>query len=635
MCGIFGFVSEHGASPLMVVDGLRKLEYRGYDSWGVASLTPAEVSVAGEGDGHGGNGAVATANTNHTLRLLKRTGKISRTQPDELAAIAAPAPVVIGHTRWATHGKPDQTNAHPHTSHTGRITLVHNGIVENHAELRGLLQAKGIRFVSETDTEVVAHLLDDELSGGADFHDALSRTLLQLHGAFGMLIVDRRQPDRLFAVRMGSPLVVGLTGQGRTFVSSDAGALVEHTREVIYLEDGEYAEVTAAGEETFDFHRSGRVKTPEQINFDLAAAELGNFEHYMLKEIYEQPNAMRDVLRGRLLHGDATVHLAGLEEMGEKLPTRIMILACGTSWHAALMARHYFEEIARVPTVVEYASEFRYRNAVVEPDTMVIAMSQSGETADTLAGLRESIRQGATPFGIVNVVGSSIARACGRGVFLHAGPEFGVAATKSFTNMLLVVLMMAIYFGRLRRMPLRVGLDLLRALEDLPEQAEKTLELDMQCKEIATQYVDAHSFLYIGRALEYPMALEGALKLKEVSYIHAEGLPAAELKHGPIALIDEAMPVVVTATQSFILDKVASNVQEIRARGGRIIVITSVENHEFDDLADHVLRVPTTHDLVSPILAAIPGQLLAYHLAALRGCDVDQPRNLAKSVTVE
>lgn len=609
MCGIFGFVGIEPVPGRLVTEGLRRLEYRGYDSWGVATLTPGAP-----------------------IAVLKQVGKISRTSEEDLRSLSEPAFAAIGHTRWATHGPPNQVNAHPHMSASGRIAVVHNGIIENYRDLRTLLESEGVHFISETDTEVIAHLLDRELSRVAHFHEALSRCLLELRGAFGLAILDREQPDRIFAVRMGSPLVVGV-GDHVRFVSSDANALVAHTQQVIYLDDGEWADIGPDQVETFDFNRSATSKTAQQIELELAATELGSFPHYMLKEIFDQPNAIRDALSGRLLRGEATVKLDGL--IGLEIPARIKVLACGSSWHAGLVGKYFFEELAGIPTEIEYASEFRYRSAVIEPHTLVIAMSQSGETADTLAGLRESVRRGANPLGIVNVVGSSIARECGRGVYIHAGPEFGVAATKSFINQLIVLLLVAIHFGRKRGMSIRQGLDLLSALEVLPELTSKVLEQSDRVREIVHQYVSADNFLYIGRSLEYPIALEGALKLKEVSYIHAEGLPAAELKHGPIALITPEMPIVVVATQSFILDKVASNVQEIRARGGRIIAVISEENHEFDDLADHVIPVPTTHDIVSPILATIPTQLIAYHLAVLRGCDVDQPRNLAKSVTVE
>jgi glucosamine--fructose-6-phosphate aminotransferase (isomerizing) len=612
MCGIFGYVANGHVSPELVVEGLRRLEYRGYDSWGIASL-----------------------NAGQDVQITKAVGKISKTSEDLLSKLREPATLAMGHTRWATHGEPNETNAHPHRSQSGRIIVVHNGIIENHRELRNLLESEGYVFRSQTDTEVIAHLLDRNLRYTGKFDEALSLTVLELKGAFGLAVMDMEQPDRLFAVRLGSPLVVGVD-EGRCLISSDANALAPYTKQVIYLDDGEWAEVTREGVTTYDFNRLATGKIAEQIEIDVAAAELGSFRHYMLKEMYDQPESLRNALRGRLQRSEATVRLAGLDDLGDRYrPERVKILACGSSWHAGLVGRYFFEELARMPTEVEYASEFRYRNAVIEPGTLVIAMSQSGETADTLAGLRESKRRGAQALGVVNVVGSSIARECGRGVYLHAGPECGVAATKSFTNQLVVLLMLAIHYGRQRGMSIRQGLELLDSLERLPELAEKVLKTDEQIRAISEEYVDAANFLYIGRSMEFPIALEGALKLKEVSYIHAEGLPAAELKHGPIALITPEMPTVVIATQSFILDKVASNVQEIKARGGRIIAIVSEENEAFQSLADHVISVPTAHDFVSPILATIPTQLLAYHLAVLRGCDVDQPRNLAKSVTVE
>ena len=612
MCGIFGFVSKARKSVHTVVEGLRRLEYRGYDSWGIACAGPQG-----------------------TLRLVKRVGKISRTTDEDLVAVAEPTTMAIGHTRWATHGAANAANAHPHLSQDGQIAVVHNGIIENYRELRANLEAEGYQFRSQTDTEVIAHLLQRSLTRTSDFHDAFVRTLRQLQGAFGLAVAHAEYPDRVLAARMGSPLVIGVSS-GVQFVSSDANNLIAHTNQVIYLDDGEWAELTADKVETFDFHRSATCKDAQQIDLELAATELGRFKHYMLKEIYEQPQAISDAIRGRLLHGQATVQMAGLDGLGgKKGPARIKIIACGSSWHAALVGKQYLEEFAQLPTEVEYASEFRYRKVVIEPRTLVIAISQSGETADTLAGLRESLHRGASALGIVNVVGSTIARECGRGVYLHAGPEFGVAATKSFTNQLVALLMLAIYFGRQRGMPIRQGLQLLDALEQLPELAEKALRRDDAIREIAEQYVGAANCLYIGRSLEYPIAIEGALKLKEVSYIHAEGLPAAELKHGPIALITPEMPTVVLATLPSIHEKVASNVQEIHARGGQIIAIVSESNPSLKTLADHLITVPEAPHCICPMLSTIPTQLLAYHLAVLRGCDVDQPRNLAKSVTVE
>jgi len=614
MCGIFGFVGANARPSDLVVGGLRRLEYRGYDSWGVACTPPD------------GNAA--------KLRVLKSVGKISRTVDDELLPVSSPAPSAIGHTRWATHGSPNETNAHPHLSRDGRLAVVHNGIIENHRELRAHLERLGYVFRSETDTETIVHLLHHNLEQTASFTEGFAKTLRELRGAFGLAVLDARQPDKLYAARMGSPLVVGLSGD-RQYLSSDANALVSHTKEVIYLDDGEWAELSRDGAETFTFGRVATHKESQTLEVETEAVSLGDFPHYMLKEIHDQPHAMRDVLRGRLLHSEASVNLAGLADLDKKPINRVKILACGSSWHAGLVGKHYFEELAQLPTEVEYASEFRYRSAVIEPGTLVVAISQSGETADTLAGLKESIRRGASALGVVNVVGSSIARECGRGVYLHAGPEFGVAATKSFTNQLIVLLQLALYFGRKRGMSIRQGLQLLNALEALPDMAADVVAKAEGILEIAEQFVDSNHFLYIGRSTEYPIALEGALKLKEVSYIHAEGMPAAELKHGPIALINEEMPVVVIGTQSFIMDKIASNVQEIRARGGRVISVCCEENDVLPSLSDHVVTVPKAHDLVSPILATIPTQLLAYYLAALRGCDVDQPRNLAKSVTVE
>lgn len=619
MCGIYGFVATTARPACQVMEGLRRLEYRGYDSWGIALLPDSTPS--GE--------------TPEKLVVVKQAGKISRTSGGDFPQLTQDCHVAIGHTRWATHGAPSEVNAHPHLSQNGRFAVAHNGIVENFYELRQSLTDAGFTFVSETDTEVISHLIQSEVDAQGEFTKGFASALQRLRGAFGLAVLDAEQPGRLFAVRLGSPLVIGV-GEDAHYIASDANALVVHTHKVLYLKEGEWAEISADRVETFDFANTATLHAPELLPFEAFAVEKGTFAHFMLKEIFEQPRVLTDALRGRLLHGEASIHLGGLEQFrGKFCPRRIKILACGSSWHAALVGRHYFEELALIPTDVEYASEFRYRNAIVEPETLVIAISQSGETADTLAGLRESVRRGAVPFGIVNVVGSTIARECDQGVYLHAGPELGVAATKSFLNQIVVLLMMALFFGRKRTMSLRQGLEIITALESLPDLVERTLGLNDSIRDLSERFWERSNFLYIGRALEYPIALEGALKLKEVSYIHAEGLPAAELKHGPIALITPQMPTVVVATQQFILDKVASNVAEIRARGGETIAVVSEENQRFRTIADHCIEVPRASDWISPILATVPLQLLAYHLAVRRGCDVDQPRNLAKSVTVE
>lgn len=612
MCGIFGFVADPPKTADTTLEGLRRLEYRGYDSWGVAAVSPSQP-----------------------IRVLRRVGKISRTAADELAPLQVTVTASIGHTRWATHGPPTVENAHPHLSRSGRIAVVHNGIIENARALRAVLESEGYCFQSATDTEAVAHLIERELENGDDFCTAISRALLALRGAFGLAILDERQPGRLYAVRMGSPLVVGL-GINCNWVSSDANALAAHARSVIYLSDGEWAEVSASSVSTFDFHCSATAQEAEAIAVDPLVADLCGYPHYMLKEIHEQPDAIRDALRGRLVFEEAMTQFGGLSGLADlKYPGRVKILACGSSWHAGLIGRQWFEDLSRIATEAEYASEFRYRNPAIEPGTLVIAISQSGETADTLAALREAVRRGAQALGIVNVVGSTIARECSRGVYLHAGPEFGVAATKSFVNQLVVLLMLAVHLGRRRGLSVRDGLALLNALEELPSQVEKALATEAQVRSVAEQFVDSENFLCIGRGLEYPIALEAALKLKEVSYVHAEGMPAAELKHGPIALITEQTPVVVLSAQQSVSDKMCNNVEEIKARGGRIILVCSERQGGLGRSADEVITVPSSHDLVSPILSVVPTQLLAYHLAVLRGSDVDQPRNLAKSVTVE
>ena len=612
MCGIVGYVGPREAQPILM-EGLRRLEYRGYDSAGLTVL-----------------------GSDADLHSLKRAGKLT-----ELADALDVAPLRgrcgIGHTRWATHGPPTEMNAHPHLSADGSIALVHNGIIENAGALRKKLQAEGVEFQSETDTEVVVHLIDRLWPEGGSLEDAVVAALEQVIGAYGIVVVSSRDPDKIVAARQGSPLLLGVGSDGELLVGSDAAAVVAHTREVVYLDDGDYAVLTPEGYRTYHLRQGPVHRQVHEVTWDLAAIEKGGFEHFMLKEIFEQPRTLQDVTRGRLLEEEGSARLGGITIDDRELLSvnRIVITACGTSWHSALIGEYMLEELARIPTKVEYASEFRYKNPVVDEHTLVIVVSQSGETADTLAALREAKRRGATVMGIVNVVGSSIARETDFGVYLHAGPEIGVASTKAFTSQVAALALFTLYLARRRNLSILEGRKLVKALQALPGQVEEILEQDQAIRTLAERYRDAPNFLYLGRGYQFPVALEGALKLKEVSYIHAEGYPAAEMKHGPIALIDENMPVVFLAPHDGVYHKVVSNIEEVKARDGQVIAVVNDGSEELDGRVDHFLQVPETHPALLPILTSIPLQLLAYHIAVLRGCDVDQPRNLAKSVTVE
>ena len=608
MCGIFGCVGSR-AEPSMFLESLKRLEYRGYDSWGVC---------LGEEDG---------------LLLHRDEGKISGVSDLDMDSEGG-FWGGLAHTRWATHGEPSTRNAHPHTDCTGQLAVVHNGIIENHRALREQLESRGHTFKSETDTEVIPHLIEESLDDGSDFRDAFLSALKLLEGAFGVAAMWQEEPGTLMVARQDSPMVLGMA-DGETLLASDAAALVAHTRQVIYLNDGEAATIRADSCDIHDMEGASVNKKVRELAFDLPDIERGGYPHFMLKEIFEQPETIRNAFRGRIKKSEGTAKLGGIDpEMLQDID-RCHILACGTSWHAGLVGKYLLENLARVPTEVSYAAEFRYANPVVDPGTLMIAISQSGETADTLAGVREADMRGAETMGICNVVGSTIARECGQGVYIHAGPEIGVASTKAFTGQLTVLALLSVYMGRMRGLSLRDGLQYLEAIRRLPEQAEALLDKADKIKDIALQYTEAPNFLYIGRLYEYPLALEGALKLKEISYLHAEGIPAAELKHGPIALIDENMPTVVLGAQSEILDKMLSNVEEIRARGGRIIAMAREGDSELPELAEHTFYLPPTLDGLVPILGAVPLQLLAYYVAVERGCDVDRPRNLAKSVTVE
>ena len=612
MCGIVGYVGPRQVSELLV-DGLRRLEYRGYDSAGVTILGPDGI-----------------------LRTVKRAGKL-----DELDRALTEEPIQgtcgIGHTRWATHGPPTRDNAHPHTSADGSIALVHNGIIENAGTLRTKLQSEGVVFRSETDTEVVVHLVDRLWPAGGTLEGAVAAALEQVIGAYGIAVVSSRDPDKLVVARNGSPLLLGVGNGGEVLVGSDAAAVIAHTRNVVYLDDGDYAVLTPDGYQTFHLREGPVHRQVHRVTWDLEAIEKGGFEHFMLKEIFEQPNSLRDVMRGRLLEEEGTARLGGVTVSDGDLDgvERIVLTACGTSWHSALIGEYMLEELTRIPTKVEYASEFRYKNPVVDEKTLVIVISQSGETADTLAALREAKKRGARVMGIVNTVGSTIARETDFGVYLHAGPEIGVASTKAFTSQVAALALFSLYLARRRNLSILEGRRLVAALRALPDQVASILEQNDHIRELAKVYQNAPNFLYLGRGYQFPVALEGALKLKEVSYIHAEGYPAAEMKHGPIALIDENMPVVFLAPRDGVYHKIVSNVEEVKARDGKVIAVVSNGAAELQNVVDHFIRIPETHPALLPILTVIPLQLLAYHVALLRGCDVDQPRNLAKSVTVE
>ena len=610
MCGIFGYIGA-GASAQLLLDSLKRLEYRGYDSWGIA--------LAREGE----------------LLVRREAGRITRAMlAEDDPAVTAAWSGGIAHTRWATHGPPTVNNAHPHVSCDGKLAVVHNGIIENYAALKEKLEAQGHTFRSETDTEVIVHLTGEFLREGLEFKDAFLSAVKLIEGTYGVAAIWSERPGVILVARNGSPMVLGI-GEHEMMLASDPAPLVPHTRRVVYLADGEAASLRADGYETHDLDAVPVTKEVEQIAFDLPAIERGGYPHFMLKEIFEQPETIRNAFRGRIIRSEGTAKLGGIDENLLRGVKRCHVLACGTSWHAGLVGKYLLENLARIPTQVSYAAEFRYANPVVEPDTLVIAVSQSGETADTLAGVREAHLHGAETIGICNVVGSSIARECGQGVYIHAGPEIGVASTKAFTGQLTVLALLAVHLGRMRGMALHTALKFLEAMERLPEQTAKVLQCDEAIRQLASEYAQSHNFLYIGRLYEYPVALEGALKLKEISYIHAEGIPAAELKHGPIALVEPKMPTVVLAAQEAILEKMMSNVQEIRARGGRILAIAREGDKEIPKLAEHTIFIPPTLDPLVPLMAVIPTQLIAYHIAVQRGCDVDRPRNLAKSVTVE
>lgn len=623
MCGIVGYIGPRVAQDFLL-EGLRRLEYRGYDSAGTATI-----------------------DENQRLNVTKSVGRIA-TLANEISQAPCHSRIGIGHTRWATHGAATVTNAHPHIGGEEILAIAHNGVIENFAELRSQLKQKGYPFTSETDTEVVAHLVADclkerakqAINGSTAHHemalDAIKDAISHLRGTFGLAIIFRQFPDAVFAARLGSPLVVGI-GDGEHFLASDASPLVGYTDRIVYLADHQVAMITNDSLQVS--HRDQGVIDHDikKLEAESNQIDLGDYEHYMLKEIFEQPESLKNTMRGRLSEDDATAVFGGLNIATPDLLKikRIVLTACGTSWHSALVGEYLLEEIAHIPVEVEYASELRYRNPPMDENTLLFAITQSGETADTLAALREMKRKGHLTLAICNVVGSTIAQEADGGIYLHAGPEIGVASTKAYTSQCLALVLLALYFGRLRHVSYNVGRRMIDKIKELPEKIENALLNNDKVKDIATKYQSCNNFLYLGRHYNFPTALEGALKLKEISYIHAEGYPAAEMKHGPIALVDENTPSVFVMPKGFIYEKVMSNLEEIKARGGPVIAIAAEGDERISQVADDVIFIPQVEEFLQPIVTAIPLQLLSYHIAVLRGCDVDKPRNLAKSVTVE
>ena len=613
MCGIVGYLGNKNAVPV-ILNGLRRLEYRGYDSAGIAVIS---------GDTH----------------LVKCKGKVADLEA-KINGSLKEASIGIGHTRWATHGEPSDRNAHPHASNSGQIVLIHNGIIENYASIKEALIQRGYEFHSDTDTEVLVNLIEDvRKSEKTTLPKAVRIALNQVVGAYAIAVFDKDNSDQIVVAKKGSPLVLGV-GEGEHFIASDATPFLEFTKKAIYLEDDEMAVINRGESVEVLSIPDNRTIDPyiHQLEMDLASIEKGGYEHFMLKEIYEQPKSIGDTLRGRLLPDQGLIQMDGVYQFQEKLVNaqRIIILGCGTSWHAGLVAEYIFEDLARIPVEVEYASEFRYRNPIITEKDVVIAISQSGETADTLAAIKLAKERGATIFGVCNVVGSSIARETHAGAYTHAGPEIGVASTKAFTSQVAVLSLIAIKLAHKKGLLKESYYHrLLSELNEIPNKITHMLKSDAQSRKIAELFKDAPNFLYLGRGYNFPVALEGALKLKEISYIHAEGYPAAEMKHGPIALIDENMPVVVIAPKSGQYEKIVSNIQEVKARDGKVIAIVNNGDSEIGRMADYVIEVEDTLEVFSPLLTTIPLQLLSYHIAVMRGCNVDQPRNLAKSVTVE
>ncbi|NCX95594.1 MAG: glutamine--fructose-6-phosphate transaminase (isomerizing) [Chitinophagia bacterium] len=612
MCGIVGYIGNREAFPILI-KGLKRLEYRGYDSAGVALV-------------------------NGSMHIFKKAGKV--VDLEKIVDLTkTSATVGIGHTRWATHGEPNDVNAHPHISQSGDLAIIHNGIIENYASIKEELTKRGYTFKSDTDTEVLVNLIEEvQKTDDTSLDNAVRIALNEVVGAYAIVVLNLNNPDQIIAARKGSPLVIGI-GEDEFFVASDASPIIEYTKNVVYLDDQEYAVINRNGQ--YAIRTLGNVEKSHEIQkleFSLELIEKGGFEHFMLKEIYEQPKAIADSLRGRMNAMQGWIRLGGINEYIKRIDnaSRIIITACGTSWHSGLIGEYIIEDLARIPVEVEYASEFRYRNPIIGEDDVVIAISQSGETADTLAAIELAKERRALIYGICNVIGSSIARASHAGSYTHAGPEIGVASTKAFCTQISIITLIALQIANVKgTLPTTKLRQLLYEIEQIPRKIEEALATDSVVKEIAAIYKDATNFLYLGRGYNFPVALEGALKLKEISYIHAEGYPAAEMKHGPIALIDENMPVVFLATNKSAYEKIVSNVQEVKARKGKIIAVVHKGDTHIRSLADHIIEVPETDELLSPLVTIVPLQLLAYHIAIMRGCNVDQPRNLAKSVTVE
>jgi glucosamine--fructose-6-phosphate aminotransferase (isomerizing) len=610
MCGIVGYIGKQESVPI-IIDGLRRLEYRGYDSAGIAIV-----------------------NKEGKLEIKRSVGKLKNLE-SALEGKGLKGTLGIGHTRWATHGRPSEENAHPHRA--GGIVVVHNGIIENYTQLKNRLMKEGCKFTSETDTEVICHLVNKFVKEGNKLEIAVRKALKEVEGSFAIGVINENEPDVLIGARNGSPLVVGI-GENENFIASDIPAILNHTRDVIFLDDNEMVVLTNKKYAVTDLEGIPIEKEVSKVMWNAVMAEKGGYKHFMLKEIHEQPRAIMDTIRGRISQETGSVYLdeMKLSESEIKGLKKVIVVACGTSWHAGLVGKFMIEELVRLPVEVDIASEFRYRDPIVDKDVLFIAISQSGETADTLAALREAKKKGARIVSICNVVGSTITRESNGIVYTHAGPEIGVASTKAFTTQLTALFLLAVYLGRIRgKIDAKTAKVLLQELIHLPTLIEDVLKYDKKTEELASRYFNYRDFLYLGRGINYPIALEGALKLKEISYIHAEGYPAGEMKHGPIALIDENMPVVVLTAEDKVYEKVLSNIMEVKARGGKIIAVASEGNREIATKVDNVLYIPKCNHILTPILLSIPLQLLAYHIAVLRGSDVDQPRNLAKSVTVE
>ena len=612
MCGIVGYIGERNATPI-ILEGIKRLEYRGYDSSGIAILDKES-----------------------NLKIFKKSGKIVELERSLPSPSETFGNIGIAHTRWATHGEPNEVNAHPHTDCTNRFAVVHNGIIENHKKLRTKLESEGHKFTSDTDTEVLAHLIEYFAKEEDNFTLYVQEALKLVEGTFGIAVIDTDNPDKIVAARRGSPLILGI-GKDEFFVASDVTAIIIHTKKVIYLQDNEIVTINRKNFEITTLENEVVEAKISEVDWDVSAIDKGEYKHFMLKEIFEQPISVRNAFRGRLVEKLSTTRLGGLAMTGEELRRikRLQIIACGTSWHAGLIGKHIIENLSRIPVEVEYASEYRYRNPIIPEDTIVFVISQSGETADTLAALQEAQAKGARVLGITNTIGSTIARDSDGGVYIHAGTEIGVASTKAFTSQVTILTLLAVLLGRMRNLPPTFGAALIKELKIIPEKIQRILDKNDKIKKIAETIKDSTNALYLGRGANYPVALEGALKLKEISYVHAEGYPSAEMKHGPIALIDENMPVIAITTEDAIYDKIISNLQEVKARNGRIITIATEGDELIEELSENVIYIPKTIHTLQPLLTVIPLQLLAYHVADLRGLDVDQPRNLAKSVTVE